>query len=564
MLGLWCLVVSPVFSQVRYLEINLNNQGIGFMVQSRRTQSLLEVFRVIEKAGKDTTIRGIVLNISKYQADKEYLWELRTALEAFKAQNKKICAFISSADLDTYYLASVADSIVMDEQGSLMFFGYAYGRGFVQHTLEKLGVGVRELRYLEYKSAAETYTRDSLSGADKIQYGAYLDSIFNLTKETITRARSLTASQFDVFLNDDFVYSSKAALEKGLVDKTGRMAAVQEAVKELEGKDVKHWALWGGVYSSVMGNKTPPYSAGGKSDFLGLTPKIAVVYALGNTDLERGMRARSIAGIIRELSLKRSVKAIVVRINSPGGSSEAADYVAEAIKEAKEKMPVVVSMGSVAASGGYWAAMYADHIVVSPYTLTGSIGVIGSWFFDQGLNDKLGLTVDLISRGKHADLMAGVIIPHRDLTDEEEARFRAYILDMYGDFVARAAVGRNMERDRLESLARGRVYSGQDALTAGLVDSLGGLADAVKIARGLAKIPAAKRVICDEYPKPKFMDNLRERLFASLAAAGIPAALDLPAVSVLNPEAAPAIEEIRFRMSRNGQALVMLPLNLTP
>ena len=164
--------------------------------------------------------------------------------------------------------------------------------------------------------------------------------------------------------------------------------------------------------------------------------------------------------LIREISRRKAVKALVLRVESPGGSADAADHIARAVSGAKERIPVVVSMGSVAASGGYWVSMNASSIVASPYTLTGSIGVIGAWYFDRGLYDKLGVGVDTISRGAHADLMAGFLIPRRDLSGEEEARFRRLILDLYADFVARVAAGRNLDPGAVEAAAQGRVYSG--------------------------------------------------------------------------------------------------------
>jgi protease-4 len=569
-IGLWCLISVPAFGNSRYLEINLNRRTAQNPFVSSRPESYLDVFRVIEKAAGDKNIRGIVLNAAGFSAYREYIWELRNALEAFKGANanagrrKKIVAYFSNADLDLYLLASVADKIVMDEAGSLMFLGYVYGRGFARHTLEKLGVGVRELRYLEYKSAMETYTRDRLSEADKKQYGEYLDGIFGLTRDTLMQARSWTAEKFDAILNSEYINSAKRALEKGLVDRIGREQAVTEAVKELEGEEPAY-TLYGDPATSLTGDSSR-YGPGRNNNPFALRPEIAIIYASGNTDLDGGMGARDLSRTIREVSERRAVKAMVVRIDSPGGSAEAADHIAEAVRYAKKHIPVVVSMGSVAASGGYWAGMYASHIVASPYTLTGSIGVIGSWFFDQGAYEKLGLSVDLLKRGDHADLMAGIILPWRDLTQAEEGQYRQYILDLYNDFVIKVAAGRSMSIEAVEAVAQGRVLSGVDAKDAGLVDSIGGIADAVRVARGLAKIDENKRVVYGEYPKPTFFDNLLRRFGLSgsvsgaLGRAGIGAnggggASPLSALS-------PALEDIRYRMSRNGEAMPLLPMDL--
>ena len=572
--GVCFIMAIPLFSQNVFLELSLNNRGMQSMVRPARPGLELELLRVIERAGKDNRISGIILNISSYDAEQETAWELRNALEKFKTSGKKVCAFLSAANLDLYCLATVADRIVMDEQGTLMLTGYTWSRGYVRNTLEKLGIGVRELRYLEYKSAAETYTRDSMSDADRLQYGEILDDIMNLTCVTITTARSWTADQFDSVLND-FMFSARSALARGLVDRTGRKDAVLEAVNEISagtsgaaGTDVKTFVVYGDSDSSITGSKNSygPNKAGG---LLSRPPVIAIVHANGVTDLERGISARNTAGIIRELTENRRVKAMVIRINSPGGSAEAADYIAEAINNAKKRKPVVVSMGAVAASGGYWASMSASHIMASPVTITGSIGVIGSWFYDKGLGNKLGLTVDSMQRGDHADLLTGIILPHRDLNQEEEARYREYILNTYGDFTTKIAAYRNMDIEQVESAARGRVFSGIGAFNAGLIDSIGGLDDAIQMARNLAGIPKDKKVVYGEFPKPRFIDKLMDHVLSTrvLSAHLLSARARIPGANagatIFTDLFLPVslLEDIRFRVTQNGRPMPILPFD---
>jgi protease-4 len=225
-------------------------------------------------------------------------------------------------------------------------------------------------------------------------------------------------------------------------------------------------------------------------------------------------------------------------------------------------------MGSVAASGGYWAAMYASHITASPYTLTGSIGVIGSWFYDNGLNSKLGFTMDSLQRGLHADLLTGIILPRRDMSAEEEARYRAYILDMYSAFTAKVAGGRNMDIAKVEAAAQGRGFSGRAAREAGLIDSIGGLSDAIRIARNLAQIPENKKVLYSEYPKPKFIDKVLEWLpLASVFGGGTAAggagygnAVDAAAFVADLFFPAPLLEDLRYRIAHNGRVMPILPI----
>jgi protease-4 len=555
---MFCFISFPLFSQSMYLELNLNNVYGGNPFA--RPKSPLEIFRAIEKAASDDKVRGIILNIGSIYSERDYLWELRTALEQFKSGGKKICAFISNADMDIYCLASVADKIVMDELGNLSMMGYSVGVGYVKHTLEKLGIGVRELRYFEYKSAVETFTRDSMSDADRRQYNDYLDDIFNLTCDTLKVARNWTDEEFEVVVNREFMYSAKNALSRNLVDYTGRKDAVLEAVKEIEGAEVQRFALYGDTASSLTGVqiKYSPPRAGG----LFKRPSvIAVVYANGQTDMGSGMAALSLSRKVRELADNKRVRALVVRINSPGGSAEAADYFAEALRYAKQKKPVVVSMGQVAASGGYWAAMYASHITATPYTITGSIGVIGSWFYDNGLNGKLGLSTDILQRGAHADLLTGVLVPYRNLTAQEEERYRNYILDIYNAFVEKVAAGRSMDVEKVEAAAQGRIFSGARALEVGLIDSIGSLSDALKTARTLAEIPEGTGLIYREYPEPKFMEKLLSRF--PLASAffrnrNSQASVVSSFVDLLLPGT-----DIRYRMEKNSHVMPILPLEFS-
>ena len=543
---LFCLVSLPVFSQNMYLELNLND--------SRRTNpfaapgSPLEVFRVIERAANDNKVKGILLNIGSINRSRDYLWELRNSLEQFKAGGKKIVAFISNADMDVYTLASVADKIVMDELGQLSMSGFSISKGYTQRTLEKLGIGVRELRYFEYKSAAETFARDSMSEADRRQNNEYLDDIFYFTRNTLMTARNWTEEKFDAILNRDFIYTAGGALSQNLVDHIGRKGTVLEAINEMEGIEISDFSLYGDFGSSLTGSTVyiPPRAGG----LFRRTTEIAVVYADGQTDMESGMGALNLSQVIRELADNRRVRAIVLRINSPGGSAEAADYIDEAVRYAKQKKPVVVSLGQMAASGGYWAAMNASHIVANPYSITGSIGVIGTWFYDNGLNSKLGLTTDVIQRGASADLMTGFLLPWRDLTSHEEDRFRLMLQDVYGIFTKKVAAGRGMDIEKVEAVAQGRIFSGLRAMEAGLVDSIGSLNDALRIARELAEIPERWVVRYGEYPRQTFMDRILNRfpVISRIFTGSSPADMFLPG-------------DIRYRLERNGQIMPILPLD---
>jgi protease-4 len=534
-----------------YVEIALHGPLSETYPYFTNQPSLLGLLRVINKAARDPGVGGLLLTCSQFSAGREALWELRSALEDFKARGKHVIALTDNAGFDLYYLLSAADRIVLDPQGSIMIPGYAIGRSYFRNTLDKLGIGVRELRYLDYKSSAEMFTRSSLSDADREQYGAYLDSVYAIAKNAIMEGRRWTSEEFEERINNEFLYSARRAVERGIVDRIGRYEDAEDIIKDLEGRGVIRMTFNSVFNESFFGLDYHYYDD--PDPLWGEPPHIAVVYASGQTDMDQGMEARSLAALIEDLSGRSNIKAIVLRVDSPGGSALAADYIAEAVKQAKERIPVVVSMASVAGSGGYWISMYGSSIFASPYTLTGSIGVIGTWFYDNGLGKLLGFDVDALQQGAHADLLTGFILPRRDLTEEEEARYKSYILDLYDDFIEKAAQGRGLSRTAVENAAQGRLYGGEDALKAGLVDRIGGLWDAVEKARELADIED-RELILEEYPKARLAETLRERLLP-----GLLPQVEMPGQSVaLNA----ALKELRFRLSRNGEVMPLMPLDV--
>ncbi len=528
-----------------YVELNLKNTS-GFW---GRPVDLLQTLMVIDKAKSDERVKGIILNTSGFSSDREVMWEIRRALENFKASGKLVIAFTDNPDFDTYTLISVADKIVMDPSGMVSFLGLSVGRNYFKNTLDKLGIGVTELRYFTYKSAAESYTRDSFSQADREQYTAYLDDIFGYSKEAIIKARSWSEADFDRIINREFFYSAQDAKSRGLVDYIGRKDEIRNVIENQDRKlywtpvfgDTKNSLMAGGFGSFEYDYQALP------ADTWGEPPHIAIVNVNGPTDLDTGIAARTLSKVIQSLAAAPNVEAIVLRVNSPGGSAIAADYIDEAVKFAKTRKPVVVSMGPVAGSGGYWLCMSADHIVASPYTLTGSIGVIGTWFYNKGIFEKVGITTDSIQQGDHADLMNGFILPYRNLNEEEQARYKEYILESYNQFVQKVARSRKLPLGKVEALAQGRVYSGTAAKELGLVDSIGSLWDAITVARSLAGIPDYKEVVFDEYPVKTPWDYFISGMTNWI----IPSRGKIPAV-----------EELKYRMSQNGLVMPIMSLDV--
>ncbi len=528
-----------------YVDVDLNGK-IGYrrylwFDESKTLSSLIEM---IDAAESDDAVAGIAINTSGMVANRELTWEIRDRLRAFRAAGKRVVIYIDRGGMDLYHFASVADKVVMDPLGGLTLSGYVLGRTYLKGLLEKVGIGFDELRFFKYKSASETFSRESMSAADKEQWQGLVDAYYRLAREEICTSRHFHPAQFDSAVNQGTAYLPEEALAHGLVDTIARWEGVKDVITRLEGKEKERIGA-----GSLMAFQRP------YDERWGEPPKIAIVYAIGACDMDAGIRARTLSKEIEKVVNDSRIRAIVLRVDSPGGDALASDYVAEALRKAKGKKPVIVSQGDVAASGGYWLSMYADTIVASPVTITGSIGVISGWFYNKGLKEWMGLATDKVQVGEHADLpfgfrlpFVGVGLPDRDMTAEERATMHAMIVSLYRDFLSKVAAGRKMKSDQVDSVGQGRVWSGYDGKDKGLVDLLGGLDAAVNVARARAGIPKGQEVTLEEVPPPGFFNV--QALFSRIV--GIePAAM---------PEPDPMLEQLRFRVRHNGHPIPMLPL----
>jgi protease-4 len=525
----------------KYLELNLQGaidyQRYMFF-DSRKTLSGL--VNAIDAAKTDPSVAGIAINTSAMAASSELLYELREKLAEFRATGKKVIMFIDRPSLPQYYFASVADKIVMDPYGTLAIQGIIAGRMFLKGTFEKIGVGVDELRFFKYKSAAETFSREKMSEADREQRQALIDDIYGTWKDEICRSRNLAAARFDEIVNNDFALLPEQAVSYGLVDTLGRWETVKEMMKKLEGEE-----KWYTSAASLERFNLPPDNSWGEK------PRIAVIYALGICAMDEGIHARRLVRDVQAALENPRIRAIVLRVDSPGGDPMASDYIALALKKAKGKKPIIVSQGNVAASGGYWLSMYADTIIAAPVTVTGSIGVIGSWLYNNGLKESLGISTDFVKVGDHADLGFGFALPFlgglpdRGLTPEERSRVEGYIKTLYTDFVGKVAEGRKKKPDEIEAIAQGRVWSGIDGMQNGLVDGLGTLETAITVARGRAGL-AEYEVTIVEYPKLGLFDP----------GAFLPRLIGIEAP----PEKDRTLELIKFYMNHNGKPMPILPM----
>ncbi|RMH73576.1 MAG: signal peptide peptidase SppA [Gemmatimonadetes bacterium] len=507
-------------------------------------KTLMDYIDWIQQAKEDPAVGGMMINLSGMKINREMLWELRQELLDFQSTGKTVIMYADRLGIDEYHFASVADQLVLDPEGMITLEGYLMGLTFIKGTLDKLGLAFDEWRYFKYKSAAEALSREGMSDGDREQRQALVDDYYQLAKDDICASRSLDPAELDRIINEEVLLSPQEALDAGLIDEIARWEGEgQELLETIVGKDKKL------VSSEALVNTAPPVYP-----YWGEPRRIAVVYALGICAMDEGIKARQLSRVIEKIAKDTSIKAVILRVDSPGGDGLASDLVAEALRKCKEAgKPVVVSQGYVAASGGYWLSMYGDVIVAAPNTITGSIGVIGGWLYNAGIKESLGMTTDHVRVGDHADLGFGIRMPYlgwqipdRNLNAEEQAEVETLIKSHYDVFVKKVAEGRGLPADEIEEIAQGRVWSGLDGMEIGLVDELGGLSTAIRLAKEKASIPADEPVTLVSYPRKGLVnvEQFMPRLLGVDLRTGQPDVLDY----------------IQFRLEHNGQPLLMLPL----
>jgi protease-4 len=465
-----------------------------------------ELIRTLEQAAASPRIAAVALDLSGLQVTPEQAWEVRTALDGVQAAGKHLVVFLEEGGMTTYHLASVADRVVLDPQGTLILPGYVLSRTFLAGTLDKLGLGFQEWRFFEYKSAAEILARTGFSEADSLQRQQYVNDQYALTRRAILADRPLAADSLDRLIDEQVVLTAQMARDAALVDTLARWSDRDELLSDLTGTSTR--AISADALDAIQ-TASRQWSE---------PPKVALVYGIGPTELTSGIEARALRDTFQRLADDDDVKAVVFRVDSPGGSALASDLVAEALRACAEKKPVIVSQGQVAASGGYWISMYADSIVAGPNTVTGSIGVIGGWIYDNGFSDKTGLSYDSVQRGERADLFSGLSLPGlgaqlptRPLTDDELARIENVFRQLYSEFVAKVAAGRDTTEAHIRAIGEGRIYSGIEGQQVGLVDRIGGLAMALSMARDAAGLTGERVEIVETNPTTGFF-NLRGAL----------------------------------------------------
>jgi protease-4 len=487
---------TSVTSGNRYVEIELDEEIVdrkpGFSLSSRNVRTSWQLLNLIARMGKDRNVKALLLRMDGVSASFAQLQELRRALAGFRAQGKKVIVYAPSFGMGSFYVASVADRVWTHPLGDVTIPGISMGTIFLKGTLEKLGIQFDGTRHGKYKSAIETFTEDSLTPPNREQLEAYLDAPYGEFLDAAAQGRHVSRESMEALVNIGF-FNAEQAKKNGLVD----TACYHDQIDSLLKKELK------GL--SRVSEKDYLKDVAQSEDWAP-KPAIAIVYATGSiaagesrTDFLTGtvtMGAQTMARAIRQARDNKRIKAVVLRIDSPGGDGFASDMIWRELELCRKKKPIIVSMAGVAGSGGYYIACNATKVFALPTTLTGSIGVFNFKLVTEGLYNKLGARRQAVKRGEHADAMSDM----RTMTSEEESIMQAQVDYFYNQFVQKVATGRKMSFEKVDSIGQGRIWSGLDAKRIGIVDSLGGFLDAVGYAKQVAKLKDCDYVVL---PAPK-------------------------------------------------------------
>ena len=520
---------TPIMPKEAVLQIDFTNLMLTEQTSEADPLAMLQsgteitpvgiysAINAINAAAQDPAIRYIYMKPDGVSGGQAQIEEFRTALKNFRDSGKAIVSYIENPTNAGYYLASVSDKVYMTRHdgGMNMFFGMASQQIFLKDALEKLGVNVQLIRHGKYKSAGEMFVRNSSSKENLEQNEAMVNSMWESWSTQIAQSRDLTADELNAMLNNLELNFPSDFLEKGLVDELLSREELQQKLADLYVTD---------NYKNVKNISLADYAKIKDVPDVKAASKIAVIYAEGNIvdgNEKEGVAGDRFAKIIADVRADKDVKAVVLRVNSPGGSVMASEKIKAELDLLREKVPVIASYGDYAASGGYWISANCDYIFANATTLTGSIGVF-SMIPDFGgtIKNKLHVTVTPVKSNDHADMLSMI----RALTPKEEAYMQASVERIYTKFTSIVAEGRDMTVEDVDAIAQGRVWTGAEALEIGLVDQIGTLEDAIEYAAmSIEGVTSVSDVQIAAYPKPlTTLEMLLESLGGQSAFAGTP------------------------------------------
>ena len=471
------------------------------MKDDYKTYGLDDILSSIKKAKENEDIKGIYIQATSLGAGFASLEEIRNALKDFKESGKFVVAYGDAYTQGLYYLSSVADKVLLNPQGMLEWRGLAATPMFFKDLLEKVGVEMQVFKVGTYKSAVEPFISTEMSAANREQINVYLSSIWGQITSAVAESRNLSVEALNKEADRMLMfYPAEESVKNGLVDTLIYKNDVRDYLKNLAGIDKDDNMPILGIQDMINVKKNVPRDKSGNV--------IAVYYAYGEIDggssasTDEGINSEKVIKDLRKLKDNENVKAVVLRVNSPGGSAYGSEQIWYAVNQLKKEKPVIVSMGDYAASGGYYISCNADTIVAEPTTLTGSIGIFGMMPNAKGLTEKLGVSFDVVKTNPYADF--GNLT--RPMNDGEKGLMQMYVNNGYELFLTRCSDGRGISMEKLDKIAQGRVWTGSTAKELGLVDESGGLDKALEIAIAKAGVDAYTVM---SYPKKEgFLESL--------------------------------------------------------
>ena len=469
----------------------------------RERLTLYDVLRGLRAAAADDRVAGLVLHIDSMDWGWAKVGEVRDAVLRFRAAGKPVYASLSGGGEREYLLASAADRVGMPPASVLQVDGLVATATYYRGAFDKFGVSPNFAYVGRFKSAVESYTRPDMSPDSRAALSAVLDDLYEVLLTGIGAARAMSRDSV-ARLIDDGPFTAAEARQRGLLD-TLIYDTEMDTLALRRGRHRAPTQPFGRYVDGLVPSRLGPHVAL-------VTASGAIVSGRSRElpGMEDELGSETVIEALRQARTRKAIKAIVLRIDSPGGTTQASDDIWREVERCRVVKPVIVSMSDVAASGGYYFAVAGDSIVASPTTLTGAIGVYGGKFNILGLYRKVGLNVETVTRGRHA----GMLSPFRDFTPEEERRFQESLESFYRGFVARVARGRHLAVPAVDSVAEGRVWTGRAALGRGLVDRRGGLATAFERARARARIPRDAELVVERFPRVRrsFIQRMIEGL----------------------------------------------------
>jgi len=451
-------------------------------MEPKKTLGLNDILKNLDKAARDPKIKGIYLDLTSLSAGMATIEEIRDGLMEFKKSGKFMIAYSESYSQGSYYLASTADKIYLNPEGMLDFHGISAELMFFKGTIEKLDAEMQIIRHGKYKSAVEPFMLDKMSDENREQMMALIDGIWGTILSGISDSRGISKGELNRIADGLLIKTPEDAVKLKFVDELKYKDEILAELKEKLGvdkeDDMKFVSLAKYILAADPSNEKPDRKN-----------KIAVVYALGEIGSGEGsdktIGSERISKALRKARTDDKVKAIVLRVNSPGGSALASDVILREVKLAVKEKPVVVSMGDVAASGGYYISCAASKIYADKSTITGSIGVLGIVpNLEKTMKEKLGITFDYAMSNENSNFMT----INRPLTPYQKEVIQGYVEDVYSTFVSHVSEGRNMPSDKVDEIGQGRVWIGSDSKDINLIDEFGGLTDAIEAAKELANL----------------------------------------------------------------------------